>query len=140
MLIFYSDCLKGVELPINVMIIVTLALIVLIAIIALFFGVWNPGKGSITLEVAKNNACQMLISLGCDDIDPASISINDFDANKDGNLIGGAGTLSNPWSSSKDCSSGSNVGSSKDNLATLCLCYYSQSTQAKCRQICGCSS
>jgi hypothetical protein len=72
--------MKGVELPVNVLIIVVLALIVLLAIIALFFGVWNPTQ--ITAEAAKNSACYTLLSTGCED--PERIATDNFDANNDG--------------------------------------------------------
>jgi len=74
--------MKGVELPINTLVIVVIALVILIALIALFYGVWAPSVEDIDLESAKNNACQMLISLGCDS-EPEEISMSNFDADKD---------------------------------------------------------
>jgi hypothetical protein len=84
--------LRGVELPINVIVIIILAVLVLLAILALFMGVWTPGESSITLEAAKNNACQMLVSMRCNQ-PLESISVLDFDADKDGTLNGAGDTL-----------------------------------------------
>jgi hypothetical protein len=115
--------LRGVELPINVIIIIVICLIVLLAIVALFFGVWNPGKGTLTLEAAKNNACQMLVSMGCNQY-PESISISDFDADK---------------SDSGGCSfGGSSV--SGDNLDSLCKCWYNLNSESCKTTLCGCGT
>lgn len=92
MQIIYSDYLKGLELPVNTMIVVVVCLIVLLAIVALFFGTWNPGKGTLSLEAAKNNGCQILIAMNCN-ADSSSISVRDFDADRDGSLDGTGDTL-----------------------------------------------
>lgn len=126
--------MKGVELPINVMIIVVLAIIVLIAVAVLFFGAWNPGKGSISLETAKNSACQILVSRGCD-IHPNAIQISDFDADNDNSNDPTGGLAAN-------CGpGGSGTG---DTLWSLCVCQLNilQSTDGckKCMMnVCGCS-
>ena len=88
--------MKGVELPINVLVIVVLALVVLIAIIALFFGVWTPGQSNVNIEATKNNACQILVDIGCTD---TNIPTGEFDVGSDGN-------------------------SNNDNLQGLCEEYY----------------
>jgi hypothetical protein len=122
--------MKGVELPINVIVLVVLALIVLLGILALFFGVWNPGSTGINLEGAKNSACQMLISTNC--VDTSSINVEDFDADRDGTLneVG-------PESSTNAADCGKS--GFKDNLAMLCLCWYG-ADEADCKtRVCGCS-
>ena len=131
--------MKAAELPINVIIIVVLCLIVLLAIIALFMGVWTPGSGSMSLEGAKNNACQMLLSTGgCGIIDSTkSININNFDADKDGTLNEvGVGT---------DFTCGNKIKDAKDNLFMLCKCWYSitgandAEIDSNCKtRVCGC--
>jgi hypothetical protein len=132
---------KGVELPINVIVIVVICLVVLLAIIALFFGVWTPGKTSITLEAAKSNACQMLVSMSCNSYSQ-DISIRDFDANKNGNLSDAgnpsiiADTNGN-WNYNDNCGSGVKSG---DNLASLCICYYNRQNDNDCKNLCGCTS
>jgi hypothetical protein len=80
--------MRGVELPINAIVIVVICLVVLLAIIALFFGVWTPGKSTITLEAAKSSACQMLVSLGCNE-NMWGLTISNFDANQNGKILGG---------------------------------------------------
>jgi hypothetical protein len=107
--------MKGIELPISTLVIVVIVIVVLLAVIALFFGVWNPGRSSISLEAAKNNACQMLISTGCND--PDKIIVRDFDVDGD-NIINEA---------------------ADDNLLKLCEKYYGISGSEECKtQICHC--
>ncbi len=112
------------ELPISTIVIIVIVLIVLLAIIAFFFGVWDPGVGGISLEAAKNNACQMLISTGCGD-DLSIIVVNGFDANKDETIKPGTA-----WSGS--------CGSGEDNLAALCECWYNLD-ETDCKEdVCHC--
>ena len=128
--------MKGVELPINVLIIVVIALAILLALIALFFGVWTPSSSGITLDAAKNNACHMLVSTGCRDA--AQINVRDFDADKDGHL-NEPGTTTGA-----SCLPSDSASSSSDNLFMLCRCWYGitgddPTLNLKCRQnICNC--
>jgi hypothetical protein len=121
--------MKGVELPINVIVLVVLALIVLLGILALFFGVWPQGSTGINLEGAKNGACQILISTNCGS--PSSVNVKDFDADKDGTLneVGPESSIN-----AADCGK----PGFKDNLAMLCLCWYG-ANEADCKtRVCGC--
>jgi hypothetical protein len=103
--------MKGISLPINVIVIIVLAMIVLLAVIALFFGVWKPEQ--LTVEAAKNNACNMLVSTGCDSA--SSIVVRDFDANQDGEV------------------------NSEDTLLALCDTWYNIDDDFECRKtICRC--
>jgi hypothetical protein len=128
--------MKGVELPINTIVIVVIALAILLALIALFFGVWTPGSSGITLDAAKNNACHMLVSTGCRDA--KQINVRDFDADKDGILdTGSSGTRT------LVCVDGEAGGN--DNLFMLCKCWYGitgtddPSLNLNCRRdICNC--
>ena len=122
--------MKGVELPINVIVIVVLCLVVLLAIIALFFGVWTPGSTGITLEAAKNNACQMLISTGCGSV--SNIAVNNFDANKNG-IIGETGSTVDDTAAA--CKPG---GGGADNLYMLCKCWYGADETSCKTRICNC--
>jgi len=79
---------KGIELPINVIIIVVLALIVLLAIVALFFGIWPSGRDTVSIEAAKSNACQILIGMGCEG-STESIPTTGFDVGSDDDTPGG---------------------------------------------------
>jgi len=73
--------MKGAELPINVMIIVVLAIIVFIAMVAFFMGVWGPSTGGVNVEAVKNTGCNRLVSSGCD-----STAITLEDVNDDGTV------------------------------------------------------
>jgi hypothetical protein len=125
--------LKGVELPINALIIIVLCLIVLIAIIVLFSGTWNSGKGTITQEAARNNACQLMVATRCT-ANPESIVVRDFDADKDG-------VLNTPGAGKNNC--GTAQG---DTLYMLCKCWYGINDvvptdfNKDCRSICMCET
>jgi len=124
--------MKGTELPINTLIIIVIAVAVLIAMIALFYYVYDPSRQGISLEAAKSNACQMLASLNCN-VGADSISISNFDADKDGQRDPG----SNVGTSIADCSNGN--PSMNDNLMTLCACYYGFTEDSDCEtNVCGC--
>ncbi|MHA1686743.1 MAG: hypothetical protein ACTSYD_10105, partial [Candidatus Heimdallarchaeaceae archaeon] len=107
--------MKGISLPINALVIIVLALIILIAILALFFGVWPFGSQSISLEGAKNNACNMLLSFNCEE-QTSNIVVKNFDADKDGDLDPQTGF---DWSNPSPTNSNNH-----DNLAALCYNYY----------------
>jgi hypothetical protein len=120
--------MKGVELPISTIVIVVIALVILLAILALFFGVWTPGSSGVSLEAAKNSACQILLSTGCGDTE--KIYVNNFDADKDGEF--------DPNENVGDC----NIpgGDSGDNLYMLCRCWYNEFVEEECKtRICNCS-
>ncbi len=73
--------MKGMELPVNVLVIIVIAVIVLIALVALFMVSWGQGSRGIAIDTAKNSACQRYISLGCcestcDSTDEESITFN----------------------------------------------------------------
>ena len=120
--------MKGMELPVNTLIILVIAIIVLIAIVAFFWGVYDPSKQGMNLETAKTNACMMLNNLGCG-VDTSTIAISGFDANKNGVLgdLGADGV----------CTQGGG-----DNLHMLCKCYYGisgNSEEEDCKTvICNC--
>jgi len=106
--------MKGVSISINTLVIVILALIVIIAILALFFGVWPSGVSTITLEAAKNNACQILLSARCE-ISTTTIVTKNFDANGDG------------------------TRDSSDTLLELCRIYDSGYDDTDCKKyVCNC--
>lgn len=107
--------MKGVELPINVLVIVVIALIILLALIGLFYGVWGPGSSGLNLEGTKNSACQMLVSTGCSDSE--SIHVSDFDADKDGQFDHGTQARHDSPCNELDLNS-------RDNLFMLCKCWY----------------
>ena len=125
--------MKGMELPISTLIIVIIALIILLAILALFYGVWGTSIPGVTLESVKNSACQILTSTGCT-ANPITIKVNDFDANNDGNMVGGSAF--NNWGDATNCNTGA---TSADNLASLCQCRYGRTIETECTSdICKC--
>ena len=114
--------MKGVSLPINIIVIIVIAMIVLLAIIALFMGVWEPD--TLIVEAAKNNACNVLVSTGCDDT--TKVYITNFDV--DGDTEMGVDDLGAPVDTD-------------DNLQTLCEKYYSvgYGNDIECRTtVCRC--
>jgi hypothetical protein len=120
--------MKGMELPVNTLIILVIAIIVLIAIIAFFLGVYKPSKESLGLETAKDNACQMLNSLGCK-FAPTGIAVSTFDADQNGEV-------GNTGNANGIC--GDPAGSG-DNLQMLCKCWYGVSDPTECMNtVCNC--
>jgi hypothetical protein len=126
---------KGIELPINILVIVAIAVIVLLGIIALYFTGFGPFSGATALEGIKNSACRQLVqTYNCaGTTTAASITITNFDANNDG-AINGAVTFGT-WGVAANCNA---AATSADNLASLCQCRYGRTTEAACRQMCGC--
>ena len=131
--------MKGAELPSNTIVILLICLLIILLIFSLLFGVWNPSKNSVTQEIAKDKACQMLVSLGCFP-SASTISIRDFDANKNGKLndVGSPPIIedtSRNWIYNDNCISTLNG----DNLASLCVCYYSLYNDVDCKKnLCRC--
>jgi len=117
--------MKAMELPINVIIIIALALIVLLSITALYFSGWLPGAQTISLESVKNTACREL-STNCNN-DVNLITISNFDADADGTVDPGIGI--------GDCNDLG--GTSEDNLYMLCKCHYN-ADENECRDVCMC--
>jgi len=97
--------MKGIELPINILVIIAMAVMVLLGLVAIYMGGFGGGAGQIQLNSAKTDACQELIRSGkCGDASYTSnINVTGFDANKDGSL---------------------NPGTSGDNLQSLCIKWY----------------
>lgn len=75
--------MKGVELPINILVIVAIAVIVLLGLVALYFTGFGPFSQVAGQEAIKNQACAELNPReGCT-ADPATLSIN-YDVDGDG--------------------------------------------------------
>lgn len=49
--------MKGIELPINILVVVAIAVIVLLGLVALFFVGFGPFGQQIAINAAKNKAC-----------------------------------------------------------------------------------
>jgi hypothetical protein len=57
--------MKGIELPINILVIVAVAIIVLLGVIALFYSSWFGGTAPLSLDSAKSQACSSAARAGC---------------------------------------------------------------------------
>ena len=49
--------MKGIELPINVLVIVSIAVIVLLGLVVLYFIGFNPFSSGVNMQSLKNSAC-----------------------------------------------------------------------------------
>jgi len=127
--------MKGLELPINTLIIIVIGLVILLALIAILFGGFNIARPQMSLETAKNDACRQLSTMGCD-YGYALIPVNNFDANRNGKV--NDPTIHFKSSIGDDCGAG--ALESGDNLATLCLCFYNMEEDKECKKnVCGCT-
>lgn len=122
--------MKGVELPINTLIIVVIAMVVLLAVLAMIFGVWPIGSQTVSLQAATSAACQMLLATGCNM--PEEIYVENFDADKDGQFDQGG--------RSGECNYQTELlVQPDDNLYMLCKCWYGEDDPVECKEIvCKC--
>lgn len=110
--------MKAMELPISTLIIVVIAIIIFLALIAIFSGTFTPANKGFDLESATRATCQKA-SVYCNYTDfnkyvVARMPVDGFDANKDGKLSHQYDT--NDKQLSSYCVD--------DNLETLCGFYY----------------
>ncbi len=129
--------MRGVELPVNAIIIIALAIIALIAIIAFFYPEFFGQSESVSLESAKNAACMEMLNADCKLL-PVEIGTPYFDSDQDGSINdvhpGGMYVL---------CGlSGVHGG---DNLYQLFFCWYGISYHhdfdrevREMKKLCGC--
>jgi hypothetical protein len=107
--------MKGVELPINVLVIVVIAVIVLLAVVAVYFTGWTPYASSAEVETVKNDVCRQLVMGHSCNEDPDQIEITNFDADMSGTI------------------------DSNDDLQDLCDNYYGTLGDVDaCKALCGC--
>jgi Flp pilus assembly protein TadG len=127
--------MKGLELPINVLIIVAVALIVLLAVVAMYFSGFSPFTTAIGLEGVKNDACRRLVQENRCKAETKDIAIQGFDANRDGN-----NNVGTSWDFDDNAAYAcdATTGGGNDNLAALCDCYYSVGSEGQCKVMCGC--
>ncbi|MFH1105769.1 MAG: hypothetical protein V1731_00990 [Candidatus Aenigmatarchaeota archaeon] len=57
--------MKGISLPIDMLVILAIAVVVLISVIAVFMGVWSPFSSNQQLRANFNKECQVLVNTGC---------------------------------------------------------------------------
>jgi len=132
--------MKGLELPMSTLVVIIVALVILIAIISLFYNIWPKGAETVSLETAKNSACQLLSSTGCT-LRPDQIFINNFDADKDG-VVGTVDPSEVGYDFDiTDCGDTANPAATDDNLRMLCACYYNIGDEDECKtKVCNCPS
>lgn len=99
--------MKGLELPINVLILIAIAVIVLLAVIVLFFSGFGGPSRAITLQTAVSTACAEWQRKGLTTKAANTITIDYYDANGDGTITAATG-----------------CGGTADNLGTLALKFY----------------
>jgi hypothetical protein len=136
---------KGIELPINILVIIAVAVIVLLGVIALYFSGFMGPAGIVTQDAAKSAACKIVMSnvAGCEQADPTAIILGElgtspFDGNKDGHAC---------YTGSTDTACIGAAALPEDTLQDLCKNYFGVTTsapptgaqKASCRQICGCT-
>lgn len=118
--------MKGIELPINILIIIVIAVIVLIALVAMFYPAFSSGSSTVNLEQAKSQACRSLVE-GQKCIVPSGglvaeitqlkkIMVDNYDVDNDGDINDPA----------------------DDQLMALCALKYQINTPSDCRKLCGC--
>jgi len=106
--------MKAIEISVNIMVILVIALIVLVSIILIFMGIWNPSIGNIQITTIKDEACNRLVSTGCGS--PSSITNLNIDLNDNGK-----------------------AGEPEDTLLLLCQKYFDRQDEDSCKQLCGCT-
>jgi hypothetical protein len=114
--------MKGVELPINVLVIVTIAVIVLLGLVVLYFIGFNPFSGSVSLTSLKNAGC-------------SNFSLN-FNCGSRG--TGGVGSPKDPQDICLPVNTYLTGDCTANNLQKLCTNYFGAATATQCRQTCGC--
>lgn len=112
--------MKGIELPINALVIVAIAVIVLLGIVALYFIGWNPFSGGVSLMSLKNTGC-------------SNFSIN-FDCGSRG------ATPSDIILPPNSFNLTSRSNAANKSLQALCENYFNISLNdgAACRALCNC--
>jgi len=129
---------KATELPINVLVIIVLAVIILLSMIAMYLTGFGPFSKTVSLEGVRGDACRRLVQETRCAVATKEISIDNFDANRDDSINGG-----NTWdwigaTQANRCGTTADPTKSSDNLASLCFCDYSLTTENACRSLCGC--
>ena len=128
--------MKGIELPINILVVVAVAVIVLLGLVALYFSGFVGPAGVMNQESAKQKYCAIIMRSpdGCTGgTDLNSIIISDFDADRDGELDVGSTW---DWDTS---SCGGDVTDNEDNLASLLACYFGVTSERNGLASCGCA-
>lgn len=65
--------MKGSELPVNMLVIMGIALVVLLAVVGFVVYQWVQGTGSIDMQSEHSRACGILAQTGCDN--PSAVKV-----------------------------------------------------------------
>jgi hypothetical protein len=133
--------MKGIELPINILVVVAVAIIVLLGVIALYFSGFIGPAGTMTAQTAKGKYCAMVtqnpngcVYVASGGVDLTLIQITDFDANQDGTINPGTTFI---WSTA--------CKALTDNLVALLKCQFgivgtdAATTDRLMKKACGCA-
>jgi len=104
--------MRGVELPINTMVIVVLAVIILLALVAMYFSGFGPFSTAVGLEGERGDACRRLVQENGCRVATSDITTPGFDANKNNSMNTGKRIA---WIPSTDCNGGATT-TSDDNF------------------------
>ena len=74
--------MKGLALPINILVIVAVAVIVLISLIAMYYPAFFAGSLVVGVDSAKSAACRSLVEGNACGVDPRFIPLENFDGDK----------------------------------------------------------
>jgi len=137
--------MKGVELPINILVIVAIAVIVLLGMVLLYYTGFSPFSSVAGVEGTKNDACRVLAQeRNCVGATSSILfdgnMLRQFDANKN-NAMAAVNVFDFTASDADRCGTAAKVASSSDNLAALCSCYYGikgATGENKCKALCSC--
>jgi hypothetical protein len=121
---------KGIELPINILVIIAVAVIVLLGLIALYFSGFMGPAGIVTQDAAKSSGCKLIMSKvgGCQTADAAYLDGLVYD-----------GTAAHFGLPKFDADGNGIPGEATDTFTALCAKYFSATTPTTCRGICGCT-
>ena len=101
---------KGLELPVNMIIVIAIAVLVLVVIAAFFAGRFGGGAIDIQREQALSDACQKAFVGGC------KLEVKDYNLKYNDPAL----------------------GSEKTQVSVLDICGVKNLDSAQCRQRCGC--
>jgi len=109
------NAVKGVELPINILVVVAIAVIVLLGLVALYFMGFGPFSKAAGVEAVKSQGCNDLNPRAGCVTDPNTILVN-YDVDGDGV-----------------------IAVAQDNLQTFAAKYYACAADIACtKRMCSC--
>ena len=134
--------MKGLSLPINALIIIAVAVIVMLSLIAMFYPSFFSGSMVVSVESVKSDACKSLKVGNSCNLATNLIITPSFDADKDGRTVQSGtengGTTWNGWGTGCYCNASAVSNQCGDTLASMCYCYYQIRDEVNCTKLCGC--